>query len=110
MNDQPNPPSRPHSRPAPRLPATRPPTFPRPADVARDLATLLRSHGLDRLYWSACALIAVISIAPGLTVWTDGHHLTWTQRGTATTLPAGDTHEAAEHLARLARQPKGDTP
>lgn len=92
-------------------PATRPPAFPRPADIARELATLLQSHGLTRLYWSACALLAVISVTPGLTVWllTDGHYLTWTRHGTLTTIPAHDTHSAAEHLAHLARQPTPTT-
>jgi hypothetical protein len=99
------PPGRPRGRPDPRPPATRPPTFPRPADIIRDLVTLLQSHGLDQLYWSACALLAVLSITPSLTVWTDGHHLTWTHHGTRTTIPAHDTNHAAQHLARLALQP-----
>ncbi len=77
-------------------------TFPRPADVIRDLVTLLQAHGLDQLYWSACTLLAVLSITPGLTVWTDGHHLTWNHHGTPTTWPAHDTHQAAEQLAHLA--------
>jgi hypothetical protein len=103
-------PQQPRGRPRP---ATRPPAFPRPADIARELATLLQSHGLTRLYWSACALLAVISVTPGLTVWTDGHHLIWTDHGTRTSLPAHDTHHAAEHLAHLAKQPmppRGTTP
>jgi hypothetical protein len=86
-------------------PATLPPAFPRPADIARELVTLLRGHGLDQLYWSACALLVVLSVAPGLTVWTDGSHLTWTRHGTITTLPADDTIAAASHLAHLATQP-----
>jgi hypothetical protein len=93
----------------PRPPAA----FPRPADVVRDLTTLLRVHGLDRLYWSASALLAVLSITRGLTVWTDGQHLRWTQHGTRVRLPADDTTAAAERLARLAKQPTaptGDTP
>jgi hypothetical protein len=101
---------RPRGRPDP---ATQPPAFPRPADIARELTTLLRGHGLHQLYWSACALLAVLSVAPGLTVWTDGHHLTWTHHGTRTTLPAHDTTQAATHLARLAAQPvppRGNTP
>jgi hypothetical protein len=104
---------RPRDRPGDRPPGTRPAVFPRPADIVRELATLLRGHGLDQLYWSACALLAVISVAPGLTVWTDGRHLTWTRHGTTTTVPVDDTSQAAQHLARLACQPappKGDTP
>jgi hypothetical protein len=102
-----DPPDRPRG-PA-RSPATRPPAFPRPADVIRDLTTQLRTHGLDHLYWSASTLLAVISISHDLTVWTDGQHLTWTCNGTRTTLPARDTHTAAEHLAHLARNPAGGT-
>ncbi|HEY1914817.1 MAG TPA: hypothetical protein VGH27_04505 [Streptosporangiaceae bacterium] len=100
-----DPTDRPRGQARPR--ATRPPAFPRPADVVRELATLLRAQGLHRLYSSACTLIAVISIANGLTVWTDGRYLTWTCQGTPTSWPADDTHHAAEHLARLARQPAG---
>jgi cyanate permease len=87
----------------------RPATWHRPADITRELVTLLRAHGLTHLYWSACTLRAVISVAPCLTVWTDGRHLTWTRHGTCTTLPACDTGQAAEHLARLARQPTPPT-
>jgi hypothetical protein len=101
---QANPPHRPRSQARP--PAARPPAFPRPADVVRDLATLLRSHDLHRLCWLACALIAITN---GLTVWPDSHYLTWTRHGIQATLPAGDTYAAAEHLARLARQPRGGT-
>jgi hypothetical protein len=85
-------------------------TLHRPADISRELVTLLRTHGLAHLYWSASARIGVISITPELTIWTDGRHLTWTRHGTRTTLPADDTTEAATHLARLAKQPTGDTP
>ncbi|HEX4101802.1 MAG TPA: hypothetical protein VHY21_14895 [Pseudonocardiaceae bacterium] len=102
-----DPPDQPRGRARP--PATRTPAFPRPTDVVRELVTLLRTHGLQRLYWSGCALIAVISITNGLTVWTDGRYLTWTSHGTRTTLPAHDTHTAAEHLAHLACQPPGGT-
>jgi hypothetical protein len=106
-----DPPDRPRGRPGPHAPATRTPTRHRPADITRELTTLLRTHGLSRLYWSACAILAVISIAPGLTVWCDGRYLTWTQHGTRTTILAHDTCTAAEHLAHLARQPpRGTTP
>jgi hypothetical protein len=110
------PPTPPRRRAAPGAPAARPATWHRPADISRELSTLLHTHGLTRIYWSACTLLAVISVAPGLTVWTNGHHLTWTRHGTQTTWAAHDTHRAAEHLARLARlarqpaPPRGDTP
>jgi hypothetical protein len=91
----------------------RPLTWRRPADISRELVTLLRIQGLTRLYWSACTILGVISITPDLTVWTDGRHLTWTHHGTRTSLPIHDTHHAAEHLAHLTKQPTpptGDTP
>jgi hypothetical protein len=69
------------------------------------LVTLLRGHGLIRLYWSACAMFAVVSVADGLTVWCDGRRLCWRHAGGDTTWPAADTHGAAERLAGLARQP-----
>lgn len=63
-------PDRPHDRAATRPPAARPATtWHRPADISRELSTLLRTHGFTRIYSSACALIAVISVTPGLTVW-----------------------------------------
>jgi hypothetical protein len=75
----------------------------RPADVIRDLVTLLRGRGLVRLYWSGCAIFAVLSVTQGLTVWCDGWHLTWRDVGIPITWLASDTHGAAEHLAQLAR-------
>lgn len=96
-------PDRPRGPTSPRTPAARPSNQPRPADVIRDLVTLLHGHGLTRLYWSACAILAVVSVARDLTVWCDGQHLTWQHAGTGTTWPATDTHGAAAHLAQLAR-------
>ena len=97
--------ARPRRPPAPSAAVARPITWYRPADISRELVTLLRTHGLTHVYWSAYTHRAVISVAPGLTIWTDGYHLTWICHGTRTTLPACDTSHAAEHLARLARQP-----
>jgi hypothetical protein len=93
---------RPRGQPAPRALAARPSTS-RPGDVMRDLITLLRGHGLTRLYWSACTIFAVLSVTRGLTVWCDGRHLTWKHEGVATTWPAADTEGAATRLAKLAR-------
>jgi hypothetical protein len=105
-----HPPDRPRGRPGAHPPAARP-TTPytsttpyRPADVIRDLVTLLRGHGLDRVYWSACAVFAVVSVAEGLTVWCDGRRLCWRHAGSGTTWPAADTHGAAGRLAELVRQ------
>ncbi|HEY1920797.1 MAG TPA: hypothetical protein VGH27_34945 [Streptosporangiaceae bacterium] len=75
----------------------------RPRDVARELVTLLRAQGLSHLYWSACAMLAVLSVSGGLTVWCDGVHLCWRRDGTTTRWPAEDTEGAATRLAELAR-------
>jgi hypothetical protein len=98
-----HPTDRPRGRPGAHTPAARPTTPYRPADVIRDLVTLLRGHGVTRLYWSACALLAVLSVTPTLTVWCDGSSLRWQHAGTGTTWPADDTDGAAARLARLAR-------
>jgi hypothetical protein len=83
-------------------PAARPPIFPRPADIIRDLVTLLSSYGLTRMYWSASAVCGVLSL-PHVTVWLyDGHCLTWQHDGSYTRWPATDTEGAARHLAALA--------
>ncbi|HEY3956045.1 MAG TPA: hypothetical protein VGM53_21955 [Streptosporangiaceae bacterium] len=86
-------------------PAARPATPYRPGDVIRDLVTLLRGHGLGRLYWSACAVLAVVSVTPGLTVWCDGQRLTCRYQGTQTAWPVASTDQAARDLATLARTP-----
>lgn len=75
----------------------------RPQDVARELVTLLRAEGLTHLYWTASHPLAVLSVTPTLTIWCDGHHLTWHHHGTTTNWPVHDTHTAATHLAKLAR-------
>lgn len=75
----------------------------RPQDVTRDLVTLLRAEGLSHLYWTACHLLAVLSVTSTLTVWCDGTHLCWRHDGTTTRWPADDTHGAATTLAHLAR-------
>jgi hypothetical protein len=98
-----HPADRPRGRPGAHTPAARLTTPYRSADVTRDLVTLLRGHGLTRLYWSACAVFAVVSVADGLTVWCDGRQLTCRYRGTQTTWPAGSTDQAARDLATLAR-------
>lgn len=88
----------PHRRPARR---ERPVGRERPADVLRDLVTLLRGYGLVRLYWTACAVRGVLSL-PRVTVWCDGRFLTWQHEGTEATWPAHDTEGAARQLAVLA--------
>ena len=75
----------------------------RPRDVMRDLVTLLRGHGLRRVYWSACAVVAVVSVAAGVTVWTDGRVLRCLIGGDTRQWPTWDTTGAAADLAALAR-------
>jgi hypothetical protein len=75
----------------------------RPRDVARELVTLLQAQGLSHLYWSACTMLAVLSVTATLTVWCDGVHLCWQRDGIITRWPASDTEGAATQLAELAR-------
>jgi hypothetical protein len=73
----------------------------RPADVLRDLVTLLRGYGLTHLYWSACAACGVLSL-PRMTVWLcDGQSLSWRHEGTHALWPAHDIEGAARRLATL---------
>jgi hypothetical protein len=81
----------------------RPPARLRPADVLRALADLLRVAGITRLYGSACTIIGVLSVAYGLTVWTDGRRLWWDRDGSQATWPAADPDGAARILATLTR-------
>jgi hypothetical protein len=83
--------------------APRPSARLRPANVVRALADLLRSDGITRLYGDACTILGVLSIAYGLTVWTDGRRLWWDRDGTQATWPATDPDGAARILAALAR-------
>lgn len=103
-----DPTDRPRGRPSAQTPAARPSTPYRPADVIRDLVTLLRGYGLTRLYWSACALVGVVSVTRTLTVWCIGHHLTCRYQGTRTTWPAANIDEAARDLAALVRSAAKD--
>jgi hypothetical protein len=83
------------------------PPHSRPSDVMRELVTLLRTQGLTRIYWAACAVAGVLSVAQGLTVWTDGRRLRWRVDGQDTLWPADDTEGAATQLAKLAVQRRG---
>jgi len=76
-----------------------------PARVAAALAALLARQGLTRIYVGACSVIAVISVAAGLTAWTNGRLLWVTHDGQRETWPAADTETAAARLAALARPP-----
>lgn len=81
--------------------ATFPPPRRRPAEVLRALAGLLQDRGLTRLYGSACTMLGVLSVAYGVTVWTDGQRLWWRGRDDETIWPAADPEGAADQLAHL---------
>jgi hypothetical protein len=74
----------------------------RPADVLAAVEAGLRSLGVGRLYLAGCPPIAVLSVAPGVTAWCDGHTLTWKQAGEQVTWPVADVEGAARRLADLA--------
>jgi hypothetical protein len=76
----------------------------RPVAVLAAVEAGLRDLGLSRLYLSACSLIGVLSVAPGVTAWCDGRTLRWRQSGTEIRWPIADAQGAAEQLAELARQ------
>lgn len=76
-----------------------------PGYLAAILAGLLAQHGLTRIYTATCHLFAVISVAAGLTVWTNGGQLWWTREGKPCTWPATDPEGVAEYLADLAAPP-----
>ena len=73
----------------------------RPADVLAAVEVALREAGLARLYMRACPVRGVLSVALGVTVWTDGRLLTWRHSGHETTWPAADAEGAARRLAAL---------
>jgi hypothetical protein len=73
-----------------------------PAAVAGELARHLGGHGITGIYTTATAKFAVISVATGLTVWTNGHQLWCTQHGQRHTWPAADLAAAAARIAALA--------
>jgi hypothetical protein len=69
--------------------------------VIRELVTLLRGHGLTRVYWAACAVSGVVSVAYGVTVWCDGRRLMCEVAGDTRQWPVSDTAAAAADLASL---------
>lgn len=73
-----------------------------PASVVRVLDQMLRQRGITRVYSAACAVFGVISVAPGLTAWTNGRVLLWHLNGVPDAYPAADVEAAAERLAMLA--------
>lgn len=77
--------------------------------VIRALAgELQRRHGITRIYGQATPFLGVLSVAAGLTVWTDGASLRWADGGTTVRWPAADIPGAAVRLAALAAGPAGE--
>lgn len=77
----------------------------RPAAALGALAAQLRAAGVTRLYGSACALFGVLSVAYGLTVWTNGRVLWWQAGDEQAVWPAADPQGAARVLTALAAGP-----
>ena len=73
----------------------------RPAEVLDALAAQLRERGLTHLYGASCGWFGVLSVAAGVTVWTNGRILWWHANGTNATWPAADHPGAARQLAGL---------
>jgi hypothetical protein len=90
-------------QPPPYLTAPRPDSRQRPAASLDALATQLRAAGITRLYSSACTLFGVLSIAYGLTVWTNGRLLWWQTGNEHVTWTAADPEGAARILAAVTR-------
>jgi hypothetical protein len=65
----------------------------------RALAGQLQAHGITRMYGAACATLGVLSVAYGVTVWTDGRRFWWRDGDTETGWPAADPEGAAAQLA-----------
>lgn len=79
-----------------------PASGPSPAEAAAALVRQLAGHGITGIYTAATAKFAVISVATGLTVWTDGRLLWCMQAGQRLTWPAADMQAAAAGIAALA--------
>jgi hypothetical protein len=74
-----------------------------PADVLAAVEIVLRDLGLTRLYLAACPVVGVLSVAAGVTAWTDGRTLRWSHAGQQTTWPVADSEGAGRQLAELAK-------
>ncbi|MGH3201763.1 MAG: hypothetical protein ACRDP5_06885 [Streptosporangiaceae bacterium] len=76
---------------------------PIPATAAAILARHLSGQGITGIYTAACDRYALVSVAAGLTVWTNGRVLWWDHPRQPGTWPAADPAPAAARLAVLAR-------
>jgi hypothetical protein len=68
-------------------------------DALIALAYQLRARGLTVLYGAACRRLGVLSVAYGVTVWTDGEELWWLINDQETRWPVTDPEGAADRLA-----------
>lgn len=69
------------------------------------LITSLERRGVQRLYGASCERVGVLSVAYGVTVWTNGRVLCWHASDDETRLPAADPAYAVLALVRLMREP-----
>lgn len=74
-----------------------------PADVLAAVEAGLAGLGLTHLYRRAYPLVAVLSVAAGVTAWCDGRRLTWRHAGQVIVWPVADAQGAAAQLAALAK-------
>jgi hypothetical protein len=74
---------------------------PTPAAAAYALTGQLAQLGITRVYTAATDQHAVISVAAGLTVWTNGRILWWHHLAQPGCWPAADPAPAAAQLAAL---------
>jgi hypothetical protein len=86
--------------PRPALPGTGRAT---PATAADALARHLTWQGITAIYTAVCDRYALVSVAAGLTVWTNGRVLWWDHPAQPGTWPAADPAPAATRLAALTR-------
>jgi hypothetical protein len=70
----------------------------RPVEALRALANQLEARGGERLCGAADSRLGVLSVAYGVTVWTDGETLWWLTAETETLWPATDPDGAARLL------------
>ena len=74
-----------------------------PVTAADTVARYLAGQALFGIYTAACDRYALISVAAGLTVWTNGRVLWRDHPAQPGTWPAADPVPAAARLAALAR-------
>lgn len=74
----------------------------RPVDALRALANQLQARGLTRLYGAACNRVGCLSVALGVTAWTDARSYWWQAGDEGVRWPVTDPDGAAQALVSLA--------